>query len=220
MASPMSPTRILLLDDHALFREGAARLLNGEPDFQVAACCGSIEEALAFLSATKVDVVLLDVDLGRDRCFGFFKPARENGFLGKILVVAAIVSPFELRRLIQSGAAGVFLKQNTVSLLVDAIRSVMLGNIYIDPALRDHLCADVQITPSRAALSDRERAVLSGVCEGLANKEIATRVHISEALVKATLQQLFEKHGVRTRSQLVRIALEQYSDELQGLTSL
>jgi DNA-binding NarL/FixJ family response regulator len=220
MANQISPTRLLLLDDHALFREGAARLLNGEPDFQVVGSCGSIKEALAILSTTKVDVLLLDVDLGKERCFGFFKPARENGFSGKILVVAAVVSPFELRRLIQSGVAGVFLKQNTVNLLVDAIRSVMQCNTYIDPALQDHLRADAPLTLLRGALTDRERAVLSGVCEGLANKEIAARVHISEALVKATLQQLFDKHGVRTRSQLVRVALEQYSEQLQGLTTL
>ena len=66
---------------------------------------------------------------------------------------------------------------------------------------------------SERPLNERERAVLGGVFEGLTNKEIAARVHISEALVKATLQQLFEKHGVRTRSQLVRIALEQYSHQ-------
>jgi two-component system, NarL family, nitrate/nitrite response regulator NarL len=66
---------------------------------------------------------------------------------------------------------------------------------------------------SKEPLTERERAVLGAVFEGLANKEIAARVHISEALVKATLQQLFDKHGVRTRSQLVRIVFEQYSKQ-------
>src|SRR5260370_35558841 len=93
-------------------------------------------------------------------------------------------------------------------------RSVMGGQLYIDPALQDYLRSDAEPRNSPEALTSRQQAVLSAVMEGLANKEIAVRVHISEALVKATLQQLFEKHGVRTRSQLVRIALEQYGNQL------
>jgi two-component system, NarL family, nitrate/nitrite response regulator NarL len=212
---PQRPrTRILLIDDHALFREGAARLLEAERDLKVAGRCGSVEEALEILRSTGVDLVLLDVDLGKERGFQFFKPARENGFAGRVLVVAAVLSVFEVRRLVQAGAAGVFLKQSPPNLLVDAIRTVMAGQLYIDPALQDYLRSDAAPGNSPRVLTSREQAVLSAVVEGLANKEIAARVHISEALVKATLQQLFEKNGVRTRSQLVRIALEQYGNQL------
>lgn len=209
-AKPLN-TRILLIDDHALFREGAARLLDAEPDLQVAGCCGSVEEALAILRSVPIDLVLLDVDLGKERGFQLFKPAREIGFEGRILVVAGVVSLFEARRLIQSGAAGIFLKQNSPNLLVDAIRVIMDGAIYIDPALRDNLYSDTASSRSHEELTSRDKAVWNGVVEGLTNKEIASRVHISEALVKVTLQHLFDKHGVRTRSQLVRIALEQNS---------
>jgi DNA-binding NarL/FixJ family response regulator len=211
MSAQPSKTRILLIDDHALFREGAARLLDAEPDLQVTGCCGSVEEALAILDSVQVDLVLLDVDLGKERGFQFFKPAREIGFCGRILVVAAVVGLFEARRLIQSGAAGIFLKQSPPNLLVDAIRAIMEGALYIDPALRDHLYSDSGSSRSGEELTSRDRAVWNGVVEGLTNKEIASRVHISEALVKATLQQLFDKHGVRTRGQLVRIALEKQS---------
>jgi DNA-binding NarL/FixJ family response regulator len=204
-------TKILLVDDHALFREGAARLLGAERDLQVIGCCGSVEEAVSMLRSTQVDLVLLDVDLGRERGFRFFKPAREIGFSGRVLVVAAVVSPFEAHRLIQQGAAGVFLKQSPPALLIAAIHAVVAGQLYMDPAFPDYLESQVEPKSSPEVLTSRERAVLSGVCEGLANKEIAARVHISEALVKATLQQLFDKNGVRTRSQLVRIALEQFS---------
>jgi DNA-binding NarL/FixJ family response regulator len=208
MAVPMPKIRILLVDDHALFREGAARLLDAEPDFEVAACCGSVEEALVALQRTAIDLVLLDVDLGKERGFQLFKPAQESGFTGRILVVAGVVGVFEARRLIQCGAAGIFLKQNPPDLLVDAIRSIMNGATFIDSALHDGIYEDLGPSASHAELTSRDRAVWSGVVEGLSNKEIASRVHISEALVKVTLQQLFDKHGVRTRSQLVRIALE------------
>jgi len=209
MEAQRSGTRILIVDDHALFREGTARLLDPEGGLTVVGRCGSVEEALEILGSTNVDLLLLDVDLGRDWGFQFFKPARENGFGGRVLVVAAVLSVFEARRLMQAGAAGVFLKQNPPNLLVDAIRSVMGGQLYIDPALQGYLRSDAEPRNPPEALTSRQQAVLSAVMEGLANKEIAARVHISEALVKATLQQLFEKHGVRTRSQLVRIALEQ-----------
>ena len=208
MAVQMSKVRILLVDDHALFREGAARLLDAEPDFEIAGCCGSVGEALTILSTVPVDLVLLDVDLGKDRGFQLFKPAQECGFSGRIMVVAGVVGVFEARRLIQSGAAGIFLKQNPPDLLVSAIRSIINGAMFIDPALRECIYDEAEPGTSRAELTSRDRAVWSAVVEGLSNKEIASRVHISEALVKVTLQQLFEKYGVRTRSQLVRIALE------------
>src|SRR6266496_3885209 len=211
MKAQLPRTTILLVDDHALFREGAARLLSVERDFDVVGRCGSVEEALGILRSTQVDLVLLDLDLGQERGFQFFKPALDGGFTGRVLIVAAVVSLFEARRLIHSGAAGVFLKQSPPHLLVEAMRAVISGQLYLDPALRDTLHSVSGSTNPPKALTSREQAVLSGVAEGLSNKEIGARVHISEALVKATLQQLFDKNGVRTRSQLVRIALEQYS---------
>lgn len=204
-----SCARILLVDDHALFREAAARLLNAEHDLEVVGCSGSVEEALATLHTTQVDLVLLDLDLGRDRGLQFMKLAYESGFRGRVLVVAAVVGLFEVRRLIQYGAAGIFLKQNPANLLVDAIRAVMGGQVYMDPAL--HIHSETESRNSPGALTGRERDVLNCIAEGMSNKEIAARIHISEALVKSALQQLFDKNGVRTRSQLVRIALERYS---------
>jgi DNA-binding NarL/FixJ family response regulator len=211
MVTPPQTIRILLVDDHTLFREGAARLLAAERDLDVVGQCGSVEEALKILTSIPVDLVVLDLDLGKERGFDFFRPARQSGFYGPILVVAAVVSPFEVRRLTHLSAAGIFLKQSSPPMLVEAIRGVMSGQRRIDPALQDLLAVPTERNPSAELLTEREQSVLKGVFEGLSNKEIAARVHISEALVKATLQQLFEKNQVRTRSQLVRIALEQYS---------
>jgi two-component system nitrate/nitrite response regulator NarL len=211
MKEQLPRTTILLIDDHALFREGVARLLSAERDFDVVGGCGSVEEALGILRSTEVDLVLLDLDLGQERGFKFFKPARDAGFTGRVLVVAAIVSHFEARRLIQCGAAGVFLKQSPPNLLVEAMRAVMRGHVYLDTAIEDCSHSNRASTNPPKALTSREQAVLTGVAEGLSNKEIAARVHVSESLVKFTLQQLFDKNGVRTRSQLVRIVLEQFS---------
>src|SRR5579871_5320252 len=155
MQTSSERTRILLVDDHALFREGAARVLEVEPDFEIAGCCGSIAAALELLQSATVDLVLLDLDLGKERGFHFFKPAQEIGFAGRIMVVAAVVGPFEARRLIQNGVAGIFSKQNSPSLLVDAIRDIMAGGVFIDPIVREDLNASSGPHPSREELTSR-----------------------------------------------------------------
>ena len=219
MEAPRSPIKILLVDDHALFGEAAVRLLASEPGFQTIGWCGSVREALDTLSSTPVDVVLLDLDLGQERAFSFFDPARQAGFQGRVLIVAGVVSPFEARRLVQLGAAGIFLKQNPPALLTRAIHCIAQGESFVDQELERFLQSEGDVRASGEALTGRETAVLSGILEGLTNKEIASRVHVSEALVKATLQNLFDKHGVRTRSQLLRIALEQYPNQLSSRQS-
>jgi DNA-binding NarL/FixJ family response regulator len=98
--------------------------------------------------------------------------------------------------------------------LVEAIREVLAGKVWFDQKYLQKMVgrATEEDLPRTRKLTDRERQVLNGVLEGLANKQIADRLLVSESSIKATLQQLFQKTGVRTRSQLVRIALEQYRD--------
>ncbi|MGB6801933.1 MAG: response regulator transcription factor [Candidatus Sulfotelmatobacter sp.] len=208
---------LLLLDDHTLFRESASRLLSAEPGFEVAAHCGTIGEGLRILERTAIDVVLLDFDLGESDGRQFLRLAKEHGFQGKVLVVTAGVDAIVAAELIRSGISGVFRKHDSAVLLAQAIRDVMAGKVWLDQeqlqtALRTEV-ASSQDNRTRA-LTAREQQVLSCVFEGLANKEIAARIGVSESSVKATLQQLFSKTGVRTRSQLVRIVLEQHRDQL------
>ena len=153
----MERIRLLLLDDHVLFRESLGRLLASEEDFELAGGCGTTADALALLERKPVDVILLDFDLGDDHGSQFLSAARRAGFHGKVLMVTA----------------GMTAEQGPAALL-----------------------------------TDREQQVLRCIFEGLSNKEIAARIAASESAVKATLQQLFHKTRVRTRSQLVRIALE------------
>ncbi len=207
--------RILLVDDHGLFREGVVRLLNSESDLTVVDHCASVEEALRIVGVSTVDIVLLDVDLGKERGSKFLLRARERGFQGRFLVVTAGVSAQEGSQLLRLGADGIFLKQSRPEQLTSSIRAVMRGETWIDPqfVLPDQEVGESSPS-SRRPLTRRERDVLKGVLEGLANKEIAGQLGISESSVKAALQQLFDKSGVRTRGQLVRVALERYLDQL------
>lgn len=206
---------VLLLDDHALFREGLARLLSAEEDLDVAHC-GSLEEALAAVAERQVDVVLLDLDLGNRRGEEFLPLARERGFSGKVLVVAAAVERHQAGTLIRDGVAGIVTKHGSAVQLAGGIRDVMAGKLHFDAdLLRGAVGVPTAASRSRGTgFTARERAVLGHVFEGLTNKEIGDRVGVSESAIKATLQQLFSKTGVRTRSQLVRIVLERYRQEL------
>jgi two-component system nitrate/nitrite response regulator NarL len=205
--------RILLVDDHALFRESVARVLASEPGLDVAHC-GSIRDALTLLAQRPFDIVLLDHDLGTERASQFLPAARQAGFDGRVLIVTAWVSDNEARRLMRQGVAGIFLKHGPLAELKESIRAVAAGTTWVDQGLsiaRDEGAPGETVPPT---FNDRQRKVLRFVLEGLSNKEIAWRLQISESYVKAILQSLFHKTGVRTRGQLVRIAFEQYEDQL------
>jgi DNA-binding NarL/FixJ family response regulator len=217
MIAMSSVIQILLVDDHSLFRESLSRLLQTESDFQISGTSASASEALASPLLSEIDIVLLDYDLGPEQGTLFLDRARSAGFSGRVLMVTAGMSDTAMLRALENGSAGVFLKHSPPSRLVDAIRKVAAGEVWLDPAVTRSIIAAASgsaAAPRRTqTLTQREQAVLKGVFEGLTNKEIGARLSISESSVKAALQQLFEKTGVRTRSQLVRIALEKHSSD-------
>jgi DNA-binding NarL/FixJ family response regulator len=206
----MSKIRLLLLDDHVLFREGLNRLLTTEDDFQIVAHCGLLSEALNLIAKQVVDIVLLDFDLGDDTGMKFLSAAKTAGFSGKVLLVTAGISPVDSSLVWQQGISGIFLKHGSPATLLEAIRAVAEGRKWLDPNVEPQPApASVSVElEARGLLTHREQQVLRCVFEGLINKQIAARIGISQSSVKATLQRLFEKTGVRTRSQLVRFAIE------------
>lgn len=207
----MKRIRVLLLDDHILFREGLSRLLQSEPDFEIVGVCGTSAEAIEILSRGPVDVVLLDFDLGEDHGSQLISAARGGGYSGKILMVTAGMSAAESSIALKLGASGIFLKHSPPDALVNAIRLVVSGVVWVDERVIQ-LIADAVNQPEdqegHKRLTEREEQVLQAVFEGLTNKETAARLGVTEGAVKATLQHLFQKTGVRTRSQLVRVAIE------------
>jgi DNA-binding NarL/FixJ family response regulator len=213
----MPKLRLLLLDDHTLFRESLARLLDAEPDFEMAADCSTIAQAIAALRAQHVDLILLDYDLGDERAPNFLDQLASLPSRPRVLIVTAGMSSAESAQILRQGASGIFLKHSSPALLSEAIRKVYGGETWIDQhALRGLVDAAARsdAPPDRKNLTGRERQVLRAVFEGLSNKQIAATLAISESSVKAALQQLFQKTGVRTRSQLVRVALEQFQGDL------
>jgi DNA-binding NarL/FixJ family response regulator len=205
----MSPIRLLLLDDHALFRESLSRLIGSEADFEICANAGTIGAALDVLAVERVDVVLLDFDLGTDHGNRFISKARSTGYQGRILIVTAGMDDAESALALKLGASGIFLKHDSPTDLVQAIRMVASGGTWLDQKLVQSIASSTpQSEQQSLRLTEREEKVLQCIFEGYSNKEIAGTLGVSESGVKATLQQLFAKANVRTRSQLVRVALE------------
>jgi len=204
--------RILLLDDHSLFRDSLSRLLQTEPGFHIVGSCATVAEALSVIASEQPDIVLLDYDLGEEQGSIALDEIRKRGFKGRVLMVTAGMSDTATVRMLESGSEGIFLKHSSPAQLVEAIRLIVAGEPWLDPRAMRSLIAGAtgksDEQRSSQVLSARERLVLQGVFEGLTNKEIAAQLQISEGSIKAVMQQLFDKTGVRTRSQLVRIALE------------
>lgn len=204
----------LLVDDHTIFRESVSSALNADPALRIEHC-GSLREALRILSERKFDMVLLDHDLGSERASQFVPAAREVGFEGRVLVVTAWISGTEARRLLRQGVSGIFLKHAPLEDLRSAMRTVAAGGTFLDPSFvrAEGPTADA-IEDGAPMFNEKQRRVLRFVLEGLSNKEIGWRLQISESYVKAILQTLFQKTGVRTRGQLVRVVFEQYEDQI------
>lgn len=215
MSSTDSPIRVFVVDDHALFREGLLRLLGGDDTLRVVDSADSAETAFKKLAEVGTDVLILDYDLGSHTALDVVRGLRERGFSGRSLVVTAGLPDADALDLIRMGVYGIFHKKHSPEELHRSIREVAAGRVLIDQQYLQNLVESV--SGSRdvpVALTERDRKVLRLLLEGNSNKEIAAVLSLSESAVKAALQQLFAKTGVRTRGQLVRIALEELRDEI------
>ena len=207
--------RLVLLDDHGLFRASLSRFLASEPGFEIAGECGTSAEALEVLNGSTVDIVLLDFDVRSERGNDFISAARQAGYRGRFLLVTGAADARSAAIALHLGASGIFLKSEAPERLVHAIRIVADGEVWVDPRVIQMLAEQLidrypqfDDQGSTGVLEDRERNVLLGILGGLTNKKIGTNMGLSESSVKNIVQRLFGKAGVKTRSQLVRVALE------------
>jgi two-component system nitrate/nitrite response regulator NarL len=216
MSNPaVQEIRLLVVDDHAMFREGLGEVLAKEPDMTVVGTCESAAKALAKLASARPTLVLLDFDLGSERALDFIVEAKRREFEGKILVLTAGVSDQEAIQLVRAGANGIVHKHNTTEVLCGIIRQTANGEVCLE---RNYLKSlfntlDESKDRTRSTLTERDKSVLRYIFQGLANKEMAERIGVSEGAVKGSMRQLFQKLGVRTRAQVVKVALEQYRDQ-------
>lgn len=214
-------TRILLVDDHGLFRESLVRLLESEPDFFVVSHCATVSAAIDVLQNNPIDLVLLDYDLGEERGTDLLQQLHACKGSARVLMVTAGMSDRITLDAIHAGVAGILYKHSSPTQLVEAIRKISQGEMWFDSNIVSSLIVarlknqEAEVRNTRP-LTSRQQEVLLSILNGLTNKEIAWNLKASESSVKAVIQELFHKAGVRTRSQLVRIAIEKYAAEWLG----
>ena len=209
------PIQLLLVDGHPLFRENVMQLLASEPDIVVAGQFTNLSEARRPLMTQNVDVVLLDYDPENEVGPMLLETLPRLQHVPRFLLVTAGMEVAELHRALDAGVSGVVLKQGEPRQLLHAIRAVAQGNQWWDEsALRQGSTAAARNAgANHPSITERQRQILHHILDGLSNKEIGTVVGVSETAVKASIQELFHKTGVRTRGQLVRVALEGHFED-------
>ena len=202
--------RILIADDHPLFREGVAQSLASEPEFTVVGQAGSGEEAFSLVGDLLPDVLLLDVTMPGDG--GVVTASKVAAAWPVVHIVMLTVSEDQdtLMAALKAGARGYVLKGVTARDLANAVRVVAGGDIYISPALAGgilfELTANKQSDDPLTRLTDREREILSLVAEGLTNREIGDRLHLAEKTIKHYMTNVLQKLHVRSRVEAALLA--------------
>ncbi|HLQ61450.1 MAG TPA: response regulator transcription factor [Candidatus Acidoferrales bacterium] len=196
-------TRLLVVEDHAVVREGLRLLLERQPGLTVAGQAASLREALQ--SPAEPDVILADLILGDERGPAVVQ-ALHAGFPGAaILVLTMVDSPADVEGSLAAGARGYLLKEAAAEQLVDAVRRVARGEEYLHPQLGVALARRRQ---QPGPLSPREREVLRLIAGGHTNAEIADRLGVARRTVETHRAHIFQKLSLRTRAELVRYASE------------
>ncbi len=210
--------RVLLADDHHLFREGLTRLLSEEDNIEVVASLRSGEEVLAMVHDFRPDVVLLDVKMPGLDGVETARRLRERYPEMGILLLTVSEDRETLFNAVQAGVRGYLLKSSTSQELVDAIHRIYRGEAVISPSmsakLLDEFVALSQGKRQRPEdiLTERERDILRYIASGMSNKEIGAALAISPHTVKAHLRHILDKLGLRSRTQAAAWA------ERHGLT--
>ncbi|UUU38658.1 response regulator [Streptomyces sp. NBC_00162] len=215
-ASAEAPIKVFLLDDHEVVRRGLRDLLEAEADITVVGEAGTADQALARGPALRPDVAVLDVRLPDGDGITVCRELRSRMPGLACLMLTSFDDEDALLDAIMAGAAGYVLKQIKGTDLVSAVRTVATGQSMLDPAttarlmhsLRDPEAAKAPEDTRLAALSERERAVLELIGDGLTNRQIAKQLYLSEKTVKNHISRLLGKLGVERRVQAAVIAAQ------------
>jgi DNA-binding NarL/FixJ family response regulator len=194
-------TRVVIVDDHPVVREGLVAALNGKNGIEVAGAFGTAEEAIAALTRLKPDVVILDIELPHMSGLDAIAKMRDAA---KIVILTAYESEEDIDRALGAGAKGYLLKGAPLADIERAIDAASRGESYVDPRLAGKLMS----RSGAPRLTPREREVLQLIAEGRSNKEIGSHLRISERTAKFHVTAILTKLGADNRAQAVAIAKE------------
>lgn len=210
----MARLQIFLADDHVVVREGLKSLINSQPDMLVIGEAGDGESAWQQARTCHPDVVIMDITMpGLNGVLATTRLKRACPEI-KILALSVHDDASYLRQLLTAGAAGYVLKHAAADDLIQAIRIVAAGGVYLDPTLAGYVVARYVQAPGVESpllatdLSERETEVVQRIAHGYSNKEIATQLTLSVKTVETYRARAMEKLGIASRAELVRYALE------------
>ena len=205
-------TRVLLVDDHPLLREGLRELLGPGTGFEVSGEAETIAEAKAALAEQQPDVIVVDLTLGNEDGVELIAFAAQQYPKVRILVLSMHDESLYAGRLLQLGAHGYLMKHESANVFLSALTRVAGGELYVSPALGSRLLSKLA-THTREAkvqtggLTDREREVLAAIAKGLGTQEIAAVLQMSSKTVDSHRRNIREKLGLRSATELVRYAV-------------
>jgi DNA-binding NarL/FixJ family response regulator len=197
--------RILLVDDHPVVRDGLVAVLEDETDFQIVGSVGTVDEALRLVPRLRPDVILLDLELPGTGGIEALPRLAETSPDSRVIIFTAYDSDERVMAAIKGGAKGYVLKGAAAGEITQAVRAVHAGGSHLTPRVAAKIMAQVA-GPRPASLTGRERQVLRLVAEGLATKQIALRLGISERTVKFHVTSVLNKLGAENRAQAVAVA--------------
>jgi two-component system NarL family response regulator len=195
--------RVLCVDDHRIVREGIALIIDRQPDMKVVGVAAKGEQAVTLFSRLRPDVTLMDLQLGRMSGLAAISAIRAEHPQARIVVLTTYDGDEDIYRALEAGAATYLLKDTLSDDLIDVVRQVHAGKRPIGP----HVQARLDERASHPPLTRREIEVLELVTQGMRNKEIASRLEISEDTVAVHLRNTFVKLKVNERTTAVTVAL-------------
>lgn len=201
-------TRILVVDDHPVVRDGICSLLSAVDGFEVVGDADDGPEAVAQTQRLDPDVVVMDLRMPSGGGVDAVREMRRLGLRSAVLVLTTYDTDSDTVAAIEAGATGYLLKDSPTETLVAAVRATASGETVLSPTVATRLASHVRAPARSAALSAREREVLAWVARGTSNRSIAKELFVSEATVKTHLVHVYEKLGVADRAAAVARAYE------------
>jgi DNA-binding NarL/FixJ family response regulator len=208
--------RILIADDHPIFRSGLRSLLSSEPRFRVVGEAGDGEEALAMVRRLKPDILILDLSMPRLPGMEALRELTASASPARIIILTVAIEKLQMIEALQLGARGIVLKDTATAVVMDCIRAVREGHFWVGrnkvtdimQCLRELMAqAGTPKVRKTFGLTPRELEVVAAIVTGLSNREIAQKFSLSEQTVKHHLTNIFNKTGVSSRLELAIFAV-------------
>lgn len=219
MSETPQSVRILVADDHPIFRDGLRKLLEAEKDFQVIGEASDGGEAIEMAQQLKPDVLLLDLSMPRVPGLEAVRELRNSVEAIKIILLTAAIDREQIVDALHHGVRGVVLKESATQLLLKSIRCVMSGQYWVGrESVSDlvRIIRDLTAIPEQGSrkrsynLTPRELDIISAIVDGYTNKDIAEKFSIAEQTVKHHLGNIFDKLGVSNRLELALFAVNHH----------